>query len=319
MSAFLTKYNSDDVFFRAVTVGLLNFMSSKLQIWNVINDQTYEYPVPFYYNASGDERFMQDIFQQHTLNDCITEKVVEGNTDVIPRGHITLSNITVQASELSNRFVRGEWTKAVADELLTYNSPMNIIPLILNYDVEIHVDGQLMAFKLAQRIIQTFYKAYPFEFMWEGYALRGAVAFPEDIGKEDVYEFSFGDDTTTKITFSLEVEAKLPVVDMTQTFLKSNSIQEFNVEVNPGNIYWHNRSLDGERLPDEIIPTDGAINFSNFDASLLTDEITSSESRVDYLNQLFNIEEKTKPGSHTNLGDPTNPGIIQNDSQLNKE
>ena len=309
MSAFLQKYNSDDVFFRAVSVGLINFMSERLTVWNVIDNEIVEYPVPFYYNAAGDERFMQDIFQQHTLNDCINNMMTEGNADIIPRGHVTLTSIVIQASELSNRFVRGEWTKIEDGEVMTYNSPMNIIPLQLGFDVEIKVEGLLMSFKLAQRIIQTFYKAYPFEFLWEGIPLKAAVAFPEDPGIENTYEFSFGDEKVNKLNFAVEVEAKLPVIDQTQTFLKSKRIENLNVEINPGNIFWPDKGLDGERLPADykevVVPT-GAIVSTNQEASLTGDYVTSSASRIDYLESIFGTQdEKDQPGSHTNLGDPT--------------
>jgi len=180
MSKFLTKYNSDDVYFRSIIVALLNYMSEKIYVWNIENGIRKEYSVPFFYNAGGDERFMQDIFQQHTLNDCITEKVVEGNTDVIPRGHITLSGVTVEASSLSNRFVRGRWTKEEGDEIVTYNSPMNIIPMNLAFECIVHVDSKLMSFKILQKLIQTFYKRGMLEFLWEGMPLKAYVAFPED-------------------------------------------------------------------------------------------------------------------------------------------
>ena len=310
MSKFLTKYNSDDVFFRAIIVGVLNFMTNKVQLWNVIDGEVEEFPVPFYYNAGGDQRFMQDIFQQQSLDDCINEKVTEANSDIIPRGHITLTNISVIASSLSNRFIRGEWTKETKDEIITYNSPMNIIPLELTFECEIKIDTKLMAFKLAQRLIQTFYKAYAFEFMWEGMALKAGIAFPEDNTVENVYEFTFGDNTDSKINFQVVVETYLPVIDKTQTFAKSNRIENFELNDSVGNIFWPDKGLDGENVTRTPIPNIDA-NFTTTNNVVIPD-VVSDASRVVWWDSLTKDkkEKVTEDNGKEIQGKPTEPGEI---------
>lgn len=288
MSKFLGKYNSDDVYFRAVIAALLNFISEKIQIWNVQEGQEVVYNVPFYYNAGGDERFMQDIFQQHTLNDCIVNPVIEGNTDIIPRGHITLSGITVEASSLSNRFVRGNWIKEEGDEIVTYNSPMNIIPLTLNFDCLVKVDGILMSFKLIQRIIETFYKRGMIEFLWKGIPLKAYVGFPEDNSFEHIHEFAFGDDTINKITFNIEVQTQIPVMDMTQTFKESNSIESFTLKTSIGKI-WPDRDMDGQNIY-ESDDVDNSNRVTTVNNDYIPD-VMPTTSPVDYI-QSLNPEDK---------------------------
>jgi len=288
MSVYLNNFNTDDSFFRSMIVGLLNFMTNRLYIWTTINNEKHEQHVPFYYNAGGDERFMQDLFQQHTLNDCITEKVVEANTDIIPRGHIALSSIAVQASSLNNRFVRGEYLKEVNGEIITYNAPMNLIPLEMAFDCKIIADTKTMSFKLLQRLLQTFYKAHAFEFMFELNPYRAMVAFPEDMGLENIHEFTFGDNTDSNLNFQIAVETNLPVIDYTQSFMKSDRIEKFGLELNPGSIYWPDKDLDGNNVYDNGTTQTTPITVVNNEA--IPKEM-SDASRVQYLESLF----KTSP------------------------
>ena len=236
MSAFKHKHNSDDVYFRALIVGVLNFFMEKLYIWT-IEDETgvkVQHNVPFFYNAAGDERFMQDIFLQHTLNDCYNEKVTDANTDVIPRGHITLESSTIIASSMTNRFVRGTFTEEEADGTLkTYNAPINQIPLEMSFTVEMVSDTIISSFKLIEKIISTFYKAHAFRFIYKGHILEGMIAFPEDVNMENTHEFSFGDDTSKKINFSVAVESTFPVIDETRKFLESSRLHVMDTTIQP--------------------------------------------------------------------------------------
>jgi len=55
--AFLHKYNADDVFTRAVSVGMLNLLMNNIFIWNRLSDdKIQQIPIPFYYHSAGDER-----------------------------------------------------------------------------------------------------------------------------------------------------------------------------------------------------------------------------------------------------------------------
>ena len=69
---YLKKFNYDDVYFRALSVVLLDYLSSKVYIWNRIDTDNLEYvDIPFYYDLTGDERFMQDHYLGDSIDDCI--------------------------------------------------------------------------------------------------------------------------------------------------------------------------------------------------------------------------------------------------------
>ena len=122
--------------------------------------------------------------------------------------------------------------------------------------------------KILQRVIETFYKAQPFEYIFKGKPWKGRVAFPEDFGVEDVYEFSFGDPTQKKLNFTVAVEARLPVVDETQEFQMSERIEKFNLNTAFGNLP-KTVSLDNEPLTQT--------DFSNFGKPSVPMETTNAD------------------------------------------
>lgn len=234
--AFLSRYNHDDVFFRSVTVSLLNLLTERVSIWNRRGDYDYQdVNIPFFYDvATGDERFYQDIFMGDSLNDCVEFKMTEGMYDRIPRGHIRLTDVNINTSTLTSRFIRGEFRKEHDDgKLITYNAPINHIPLDLSYDCKIFIDGELTALKVLQQLITTFYKVHSFSFLFGGFSCKAATGFPENGGLTRAFEHSYGDNTERTIDFSLQVETYLPVINPELEFLKSQRIEIFSTPITP--------------------------------------------------------------------------------------
>lgn len=221
MSNYLHKYNTDNVHHRAVIVGLINVLNSKIQYENILSDtDTNIIEVPFYYSMGGDERFLQDYFLH--WNDCIHPKTADGNYDVIPRGHVTLESSSINTGNMTNRFVRASYIKEVDGQLLTYNSFLNSIPLTLGFKVQIVTDTSLDAFKIQQSLIDTFYKTQVFSVNYKGFRVPCQVGFPEDYGMQKTFEFSYQDDTKISLEFSLEMETYFPVTDITTERFSGN-------------------------------------------------------------------------------------------------
>jgi hypothetical protein len=100
---------------RAVIVGLVNLLNSKVQYENIYSDTDVKsVTVPFYYNFGGDSRFLEDYFLQ--WNECITPQMADGNVDPIPRGIVTLSSSSINTVMMTNRFVRGTYVKQIGNE-----------------------------------------------------------------------------------------------------------------------------------------------------------------------------------------------------------
>lgn len=222
-SNFLHKYNTDDVHSRAVIVGLVNLLNTRIHFNNVLSDTNIDtVTVPFFYSMTGDERFLQDYFLE--WNDCIHPRTADGNYDVIPRGIVTLTSNTINTTAMTHRFVRGSYTREVNGQLQTFNAFLNPIPLSMGFDVVIEADTNLDAFKIQQSIIETFYKTQVYSVSYKGFRVPCQVGFPEDYGLEKTFEFTYESNSRINIKFNLAVETYLPVTDPTTERSNANRI-----------------------------------------------------------------------------------------------
>nr|DAS44807.1 MAG TPA: hypothetical protein [Caudoviricetes sp.] len=99
-------------------MGLLRILNMKLkytQVWEDDEEHTEEITVPFFYDFSGgsvtSERFIQDNYLNFTDDEC-TEmglKKIDGDFKPIPYGVITLGSTSIDAGNISNRFVMGQY------------------------------------------------------------------------------------------------------------------------------------------------------------------------------------------------------------------
>jgi hypothetical protein len=221
MGQFLHKYNTDNVHTRAVIVGLINLLNSRIQYENVLSDTVIEtIGVPFLPNMGGDERFLQDFFTH--WNDCKHPRMADGNYDVIPRGVVTLSSNTINTTAMTHRFVRGSYVKEVNGELQRYNAFLNSLPLTMDFDIEVETDTVIDAFKIQQAILETFYKVQVFSVSFKGFRVPCQAGFSDDLGIEKTFEFTYQDETAVKFKFSISVETYYPVTDPTTERLDSN-------------------------------------------------------------------------------------------------
>jgi hypothetical protein len=221
MGQFLHKYNTDNVHTRAVIVGLINLLNSRIQYENVLSDTVVEtIGVPFLPNMGGDERFLQDFFTH--WNDCQHPRMADGNYDVIPRGVVTLTSNTINTTAMTHRFVRGSYVKEVGGELQRFNAFLNSIPLTMDFSIEVETDTIIDAFKIQQAILETFYKVQVFSVSFKGFRVPCQAGFSDDLGIEKTFEFTYQDETAIKFVFSVSVETYYPVTDPSTERLDSN-------------------------------------------------------------------------------------------------
>ena len=130
---FLEKYNTDDVFFRGIILGLLTELNKIITYEQTDNNQvTTKIYIPFFYSMVGDEPFLQDFYLSY--EDCNGKPAfAEGNYDVIPRGIIEIGSTRIDSGSATTKFVRGSYVKEVekeeGSEMVTFSSYFNPIPL----------------------------------------------------------------------------------------------------------------------------------------------------------------------------------------------
>jgi len=239
MSLYNT-YNNENILSRAVIAGMLGVLNERItysQVWS--NEEIEEVTVPWFYNQSGDERFMQDFYTFYHA--CNFPKPVDGNFDRIPRGIITYTGSNIDAQRITNRFVQGRYLKEVDGKLQSYVSFLYSIPLTINFDCELWLDTQVTALKVEQAIRELFYKTVTFYVYYKGMRLGCTSGFSEDIAIEKMIEYSFEEDNKIIIKFNIEVETYQPVFDPTTEMDANNYMSGVGYR-----LYEHDEKSDGE-------------------------------------------------------------------------
>ena len=156
------RFNFEDVFFRDLTVCVLDTLEGQIKWNNRFSSGDVFVQVPIYYSLTGDERFLLDSFS----DDIVSEnRYVELNTDIIPRGHLTLTGFNIKSDDFANPNV---WLRMVVEnevEIRKVLSKVRAVPISVNYDLEILLSSEIDTFKCSQSIMNTLwiYKFMYFE------------------------------------------------------------------------------------------------------------------------------------------------------------
>lgn len=227
--ALFQRYNNENVLIRAVIAGLLDVLNNHIQynqIWgNDPIEDIEKIKVPWYYNQSGDQRFMQDFYTHYAQ--CMPPRPVDGNFDMIPRGVITYTGSPIDAQRITSRYVQGRYVKEVDGRLEGYTSYLYSLPLNVSFDCELWADTELTGLKIEQEIREVFYRNVTYYVYYKGMRVGCTAGFPEQVGIEKKIQYSHDEENRVKITFSLEVETYQPVFDPTTEMKADNKISKF--------------------------------------------------------------------------------------------
>lgn len=203
------RFNFEDVFFRDLTVCVLDTMEGQIKWLNRFSSGDKFVSVPFYYSLTGDERFLLDSF----VDDVVSEnRYVELNTDIIPRGHITMTGYNIKSDEFANPNV---WLKMVIEndaEIRKVLAKVRAVPISVNYDLSILLSSEVDVFKCSQAIMDTLwlYKYMYFEHNFMN--IDAMMLIPDTEQIEIQREKNMTSDNMIKITVSFEVHTYYPAV-----------------------------------------------------------------------------------------------------------
>lgn len=207
------KFNFDDVFFRDLTVCVLDTLEGRLNWINRFSSGDVSVSVPIYYSMTGDDRFLLDAFQ----DDIVSEnRYVELNTDQIPRGHLTLTNFNIRSDEFRNPNV---WLRSVVEddaEVKKLLKQVRAIPITATYDLTILLKNEIDIFKCSQEIMNTLW-LYKFMYFEYNYMNIDAIMLMPDTETIQIQrEKNLKSDDIVKLTVSIEVQTYYP------SFITSN-------------------------------------------------------------------------------------------------
>jgi hypothetical protein len=201
------RNNMDDVFFRDLTICVLDTLEGEIKWVNKFQSGDREVNVPFYYSLTGDERFLMDSFNDDIVSN---NRFVDVNTDVIPRGHITLTSFDIRSDEFANPNV---WLKMVVEnneEIRKILTKVRAVPISAKYDLSILLSSEIDVFKCSQAIMDTLW-LYRFMYFEHNFLNIDAVMLIPDSNSVEIQrEKSLSSDNTIKLTVSFEVQTYYP-------------------------------------------------------------------------------------------------------------
>ena len=201
------RFNMEDVFFRDLTVCVLDTLEGEIRWTNRFSSGDKEVNVPFYYSMTGDERFLLDSFTDDVVSN---NRYVELNTDMIPRGHLTLTGFDIRSDEFANPNV---WLKMVIENkeaIRKVLTKVRAVPVSVKYDLVILLASEIDIFKCSQAIMDTLW-LYRFMYFEHNFMNIDAVMLIPDSNQVEINrEKNMTSDNQIKLTVSFEVQTYYP-------------------------------------------------------------------------------------------------------------
>lgn len=201
------RFNFEDVFFRDLTVCVLDTLEGQVNWINRFSSGDVYVQVPFYYSLTGDERFLLDTF----ADDIVSEnRFVELNTDMIPRGHLTMTGFNIKSDEFANPNV---WLRMVVEnevEIRKVLAKVRAIPITVSYELTIKLSSEIDTFKCSQALMDTMW-IYKFMYFEHNFMNIDAVIIMPDTNQITVSrEKSLSSDNNIELKATFEVQTYYP-------------------------------------------------------------------------------------------------------------
>lgn len=258
------RFNFEDVFFRDLTVCVLDTLEGQIKWNNRFSSGDVFVQVPIYYSLTGDERFLLDSFS----DDIVSEnRYVELNTDIIPRGHLTMTGFNIKSDEFANPNV---WLRTVIEneqEIRKILAKVRAIPITVNYDLEVLLSSEIDTFKCSQAIMNTLwiYKFMYFEYNFMN--IDAVLLMPDSNTVQMSREKNLTSDNKISLKVSFTVETYYPA-------WRADRVSDVGYVRNSGDEEWPlNTTPYGET--QSFYNTDGTVGGSNKYGSFTNKDFTA--------------------------------------------
>lgn len=302
------NFNFEDVFFRDLTVCVLDTLEGQIKWTNRFTSGDIFVQVPIYYSLTGDERFLLDSFS----DDIVSEnRFVELNTDLIPRGHLTMTGFNIKSDEFANPNV---WLRMVVEnetEIRKVLGKVRAVPITVNYDLEITLSSEIDTFKCSQAILDTLW-IYKFMYFEHNFMNIDAVMLmPDSNSIEMSREKNLTSDNNIKLKCSFTVETYYPAFrrDRVSSTGDPRNYGSGMKDVNGFSLTGGYSNYFAQ--PD---PTNGNINGPGSVGGSTTGNVRNVGGNVPWVNGLYNPNNPL-PG-YGQTGSMYNSGSVVNGSDI---
>jgi hypothetical protein len=298
--------NSDDIFLRHLYAGLTEKLDNVMSYYQIENDETKKrITLPVFLGATGSERYLQYYFSDRNYQIC-EEVFPEGSFDMIPRGHLTLTNSDLNSQNNTSFYARADIYEA--DEngyILEYDALVAMVPVQASFSLEVLCNSEGEQMKIWQSLIKSLYWTRSFHFVFDGVIVPTEVAFPDNPERNKNFEWKNGNSSVDYkiIKIPLDVETYLPIV--TDKHFKGNRIEIFSTS--------YENSGDNEIQETQYTASvQGTIKYENTPHNALgTIELTNDNDSD------FSYETELEDGSFLFTDVPARTGYRLKDSDGN--
>ncbi len=238
------QFNYDNVYFRMCLVALAKTLNKSIRWINYFSGEKKCVSIPFNYRMFGQERFLLDSYL-----DDITDKRVELNTDIIPRGIISLTSINSASDEFANPNIyipkdckiKGEWKRIL--------TKVKAIPIQLSFEVEIILDNVRDVWLCSEKLLK-FFNYFFFNMDYFGLKIDLVLQLPDDKSIEIPTEGDFTSDKKKIIKFPLVVKTYYPLWTVDTDDIECNN-EEFDTIKR---VYWQEYIHEESKFKDKVYP-----------------------------------------------------------------
>lgn len=210
MSSYNQEYNKDNVVLRYLVVSMLAELKKKVYFYNQTDEDTLKkIEVPFYYSVSGNERFLLDNF----MFDAEASGKAIGDYEVVPRGVVEMSSLSISSDAQTNKFTRAEFVREWKGVLKTFSLETNFLPVTMGFSVKMVCSNNLEMLKVTEAIMAKLYKGTLFSCDLGMMRVQASMSVPEDYQQERLFEWGLNDKKEFQVTFDLELNSFMPVFE----------------------------------------------------------------------------------------------------------
>jgi len=284
------RFNFEDVFFRDLTVCVLDTLEGQVKWLNRFAAGDNYVNVPFYYSLTGDERFLLDSFQDDVVSQ---NRFVELNTDIVPRGHLTMTGFNIKSDEFANPNV---WLRMVIEnevEIRKVLAKVRAIPISVNFDLAIMVNSEIDVFKCSQAIMDTLWLYRYMYFEHNFMNIDAIMIMPDTEQIEITREKNMSSDNAIKLSLSFEVHTYYPALRKDR--MGSNGT---GPATGPG----------GTGGPGDYLNTQSGVTPSDQQGSYLNPSYAIVPKRTRWFNNILKSRESStaRPSNPNSENDNTN-------------
>ncbi len=204
------RFNMDNVFLRDLTTCVLFNLEGQLRWTNKFTSGDVNVEVPVYYSLAGDERFLLDSFQDDIVGN---NRFIELNTDIVPRGHVTLKSFNIDSDEMANPNI---WLKTVIENDIDIKRTLRkvrAIPITVTYEMTILLESEIDVFKCSQALMDALW-IYRFMYFEHNFMNIDAVMLMSDSNSVEISrEKNLSSDNKISMTVPFTVKTYYPAYE----------------------------------------------------------------------------------------------------------